>query len=193
MKVNGSVLARYSSANNENTGHADINAGFKKWAFLSSLSRSNFGDLKMGRYGGQDAYLRQEYINRTGGKDSIVRNSDPRVQRFSGYNQLNFLQKVRFRPTKNVDLQYSFSYAGTGDAPRYDRLIQYRDGALRFAEWNYGPMLWRMHTIQATLSRKSVLYDDARVIASYQDYAESRLERTRTAMPSTCNRKKCTW
>jgi hemoglobin/transferrin/lactoferrin receptor protein len=103
------------------------------------------------------------------------------VQRFSGYNQLNFLQKVRFRPTKNVDLQYSFSYAGTGDAPRYDRLIQYRDGALRFAEWNYGPMLWRMHTIQATLSRKSVLYDDARVIASYQDYAESRLERTRSS------------
>ena len=53
--------------------------------------------------------------------------------------QLNFLQKIRFKPTDYLDIQYSFTYAGTGNAPRYDRLFQYRQGKPRFAEWYYGP------------------------------------------------------
>ena len=109
----------------------------------------------MGKNGGQDSYLRPEYVERINNKDSIVKNSDPRVQRFSGYNQVNFLQKVRFKPNEHWDLQYTFTHAKTGDAPRYDRLIQYRNGALRFAEWYYGPMLWNMHTLQVMHSKKN--------------------------------------
>ena len=58
--VKGSVLGRYSTANKENTLHADINLGWKKWSLLSSLSYSKFDDLKMGKNGGQDSYLRPE-------------------------------------------------------------------------------------------------------------------------------------
>ena len=181
MHISGSALARYSSANNENTFHADINFGWKKWAFLSSASYSKFGDLKMGKNGGQDSYLRPEYVERINGTDSIRQNSDPRTQRFSGYEQFNFLQKIRFKPTEHLDLQYSFTYAGTGDAPRYDRLIQYRNGNLRFAEWNYGPMLWRMHNLQVLHSKKNALYDDARITIAYQNYDESRIDRTRAS------------
>lgn len=181
IQVGGSALARYSSANNENTLHADINIGGKKWALLSSVTYSKFRDLKMGKHGGQDSYLRPEYVERINGIDSIVQNSDPRVQRFSGYEQINFLQKVRFKPTENLDLQYSFTYAGTGNAPRYDRLIQYRSGKLRFAEWNYGPMLWRMHNLQVLHSKKNLLYDGTRVTIAYQNYDESRIDRTRAS------------
>lgn len=177
--VTGSALARYSTANKENTFHADINLGLKKWSFLSSFSYSKFDDLKMGKQGGQDSYLRPEYIERINGVDSIVKNPDPRVQRFSGYNQVNFLQKVRFRPTQHLDLQYSFTYAGTGEAPRYDRLVQYRNGKLRFAEWKYGPMLWRMHNLQVLHGKKTAIYDDARLTIAYQNYDESRIDRTR--------------
>jgi hemoglobin/transferrin/lactoferrin receptor protein len=179
MLVKGSVLGRYSTANKENTAHADLNIGWKKWSLLSSLSYSKFDDLKMGKHGGQDSYLRPEYVERINNIDSIVKNSDPRIQRFSGYTQLNFLQKIRFSPSPNWDMQYSFTYAGTGDAPRYDRLIQYRNGRLRFAEWYYGPMLWRMHTLQVQHTRKNKLYDEARMIIAYQDYEESRVDRTR--------------
>ncbi|MEA3451254.1 MAG: TonB-dependent receptor plug domain-containing protein, partial [Bacteroidota bacterium] len=42
------VLGRYSSANNENTVHLDLNFGFKKIAFYTSYSYSRFEDLKMG-------------------------------------------------------------------------------------------------------------------------------------------------
>lgn len=179
MMVNGNALARYSSANKENTFHADINLGFKKWSFLSSVSYSKFDDLKMGKNSGQDSYLRPEYVERINGIDSIIQNSNSRIQRFSGYDQINFLQKIRYKPSAHFDMQYSFTYAGTGDAPRYDRLIQYRNGKLRFAEWNYGPMLWRMHNLQLLHSKKNILYDDARVTIAYQNYDESRIDRTR--------------
>ncbi len=176
--LSGSVLTRYATANKENTVHADINLGWNKWALLSSLSYSNFDDLQMGKNGGQDNYLRPEYVQRINGVDSIVKNKNSAIQRFSGYNQINFLQKIRFRPTENVNLQYSFTYAGTGNASRYDRLLQYRNGVLRFAEWNYGPMLWRMHNLYLLLSKKNKLYNEAKVTAAYQNYDESRIERT---------------
>jgi hemoglobin/transferrin/lactoferrin receptor protein len=117
-------------------------------------------------------------VERINGIDSIVKNTGPHVQRFSGYGQFNFLQKIRFKPSDNFDLQYSFSHSKTGNAPRYDRLIQYRNQKLRYAEWYYGPMILNMHIMQIALSKKNSLYDAARIIASFQDYKESRIERT---------------
>ncbi len=177
--VKGSLLGRFSTANSEKTGHADINLGWKKWALLSSFSYSSFDDLKMGKNGGQDSYLRREYVERINNKDSIVTNGNPRVQRFTGYDQVNFLQKIRFKPHADWDLQYSFTHARTGNAPRYDRLIQYRNGALRFAEWYYGPMIWNMHTLNILHAKKTGIYDDARLTLGLQDYEESRIDRTR--------------
>ncbi|MEI2756085.1 MAG: TonB-dependent receptor plug domain-containing protein [Chitinophagaceae bacterium] len=179
--VKGSVLGRYSTANKEKTFHADINLGWQKWSLLSSFSYSSFDDLKMGKNGrtGQDNYLRPEYVERINNNDSIVQNGDPRVQRFSGYNQTNFLQKISFKPNPNWNLQYIFTHARTGDAPRYDRLIQYRNGALRFAEWHYGPMLWNMHTLHILHSKKTSLYDDMKLTVAFQDYEESRIDRRR--------------
>ncbi len=181
----GSALARYSTANHENTYHADINMGWKKWSLLSSVTYSKFGDLKMGQKGGPDSYLRPEYIERQNNTDVIVPNADPRIQRHSGYNQLNFLQKIRYKPFEKLDMQYSFTYSGTGMAPRYDRLIQYRSGALRFAEWNYGPMLWRMHNLQVLHAGKNAMYDETRLTIAYQNYEESRIERTRSTLIRT--------
>lgn len=179
MLIKGSASVRYSSANNERTIHADLNTGRKKWSLLSSITYSNFDDLKMGKNGGQDSYLRPQYVQRINGVDSIFQNSNPRIQRFSGYEQINLLEKIRFRPTKYLDLHYGFTYAKTGDAPRYDRLIQYRNGNLRFAEWNYGPMIWKMHNLHVLHTRKNRLYDEGKLTVAYQDYEESRIDRTR--------------
>jgi hemoglobin/transferrin/lactoferrin receptor protein len=76
--------------------------GWQKWSLLSSFSYSDFDDLKMGKNGrtGQDNYLRPEYVERINNKDSIVQNSDPRVQRFSGYNQTNFCKRLVISPIK---------------------------------------------------------------------------------------------
>ena len=185
LKVGGNTTLRYSSANKENTIHAAVHAATKKWAYFSSWTSSAFGDLKMGVHGGQDSYLRKNYVQRIGNTDSIVTNPDPRRQKFSGYEQINVLQKLRYTAGKHLDLQYAFTYAGTGTAPRYDRLIQNRNGKPRFAEWSYGPMLWRMHALTALHNRKNRLYDESRWIVAYQDYAESRIDRTRATLTRT--------
>ena len=46
----GSAFTRYSSANTEKTGHLDFNIGSKKWAFLTSISYSDYDDLRTGTY-----------------------------------------------------------------------------------------------------------------------------------------------
>jgi hemoglobin/transferrin/lactoferrin receptor protein len=178
--IRGSSTIRYASANKENTFHADMNVANSKWSFVGSFTYSKFGDLKMGIHG-PDSYLRKEYIERINNVDSIIPNRDPRIQRFSGYDQVNLLQKVRYILNNNIDLIYSFTYAGTSEAPRYDRLIQYRNNKLRFAEWSYGPMLWRMHSLTLTDSKKRLISDGNRLVIGYQNYAESRIDRTRAS------------
>jgi hemoglobin/transferrin/lactoferrin receptor protein len=185
LNVGGNTALRYSSANQEKTVHTAVHVGTKKWAYFSSFTSSTFSDLKMGVRGGQDSYLRPFYVQRIGSTDSILANPDPRVQKYSGYEQVNVLQKLRYAAGKHWDLQYAFTYAGTGKAPRYDRLIQNRNGKPRFAEWTYGPMLWRMHTLTAVNNRKNPFYDESRWIAAYQDYAESRIDRTRATLNRT--------
>ena len=93
IKVGGNALMRYSSANQENTGHLDINLGFKKWAFLTSVTYADYDNLKQGSHG-PDEFLRPDYMIRENDADVVKINPDPRVQIPSGYNQLNLMQKV---------------------------------------------------------------------------------------------------
>jgi hemoglobin/transferrin/lactoferrin receptor protein len=179
LKINGNAMARYSSANAEQTYHADVSVGGKKFAWMGSITYSNFDDLVMGKNGGQDSYLRTEFVQRINNRDSILQNSNTRKQVFSGFKQTNVVQKLLYKPTEGLELQYSFFYGGTGTAARYDRLIEYQNGALRFAEWNYGPMLWRMHHLKANLLKANALFDEARIIVGYQNYEESRIDRQR--------------
>ena len=42
-------------------------------------------------------------------------------------------------------------------------------------------MLWRMHNVQGLHSKKNLLYDALRLTAAYQNYDESRIDRTRAS------------
>ncbi|HYF33461.1 MAG TPA: TonB-dependent receptor [Chitinophagaceae bacterium] len=176
-RTRGNAVARYSSANNERTGHLDFSAGTKRFAYTGSVTYSDFDDLKMGKHNGDASYLRPQYAIRANNKDSMVTNPSPLVQRFTGYQQLNVLQRLRFKASDHLDLQYTFHYSGTGNVPRYDRLIETSGGNLAFAEWYYGPQLWRMHALQATITGTNKLFNSARIIAAYQRYEESRHDR----------------
>jgi len=171
------ALVRYSSANNERTGHIDFSAGNKKLAYLGSITYSDFDDLKMGKRGGEDSYLRSKYVHRIADKDSVIINKNSRIQISTGYSQLNLLQKLRFKPVEAWDIQYTFHYSGTSNTPRYDRLIETSGSNPSFAEWYYGPQLWSMHAFQATHKKKNLFYQSARLVTAYQDYEESRHDR----------------
>ncbi len=169
----GSAVARHSSAGNEKTGHLDICFGLHHWSFVSSLTYSDFDDLKMGSYG-PDEYLRHHYAIRVNGQDSMVVNADPEKQIPSGYSQLNLMQKIRFRPGDNLDIIYGFHYSTTTDVPRYDRLIEYRGDLLRDGEWYYGPQKWMMQTVTMKVTGFGKIFDRQSTTFAYQYFEESR-------------------
>ena len=177
LYLSGSSIFRYASANDEKTGHFDINLGYKKWAFLTSASYTDFDDLRMGSHGPDD-YLRPEYVVRQNNEDVIVANPNPKVQTPTGYDQINVMQKVRYEPSDNLNFDLGLYYSATSDYSRYDRLIRYNGDNLRSAEWNYGPQKWFMGNFQLTkLSSQSNLYDKLQTTLAYQNFKESREDR----------------
>jgi len=176
MQVSGNAMTLYSSANNEKTGHVDFNIGTSKWGFLSSITYTDYGNLRMGSRNHSE-YQRPEYVERINGTDSVIQNSNPNLQVPTGYNQINLMQKIRFRPSKNLDMNYAFHYSKLSDVPRYDRLIQYSDGALKYGEWYYGPQIWIMHALNVNYRKTNTFFDDAKLTLAFQDYEESRHDR----------------
>ncbi|MBL4664100.1 MAG: TonB-dependent receptor [Flavobacteriaceae bacterium] len=177
LDISGGVVGRYSTASNEKTGHFDLNFGMKEWAFLTSVTYTDFDDLRMGS-NGPDDYLRNEYVETINGIDTVVENDDPRVQRFTGYDQINFMQKVRYSSSKEWDFNLGMFYTTTSDYPRYDRLIRKRNGQLRSAEWYYGPQEWISGNLQISHQQDGVaLFDDSKFTLSYQRFKESRNHR----------------
>jgi hemoglobin/transferrin/lactoferrin receptor protein len=174
--ITGKALMRTSSANDELTGHFDVNVGWKKWAIVSSLSSFDYDDLRMGSYG-PDEYLRPFFVERIDSMDVVVTNDDPQVQRPTGYNQINFMQKVRFAPSEAWDLQYAFHYSTTSTYSRYDRHIRYRNGLPRYGEWNYGPQEWMMNQFTLQHHGYNRVYDEMVLRAAYQHFEESRIDR----------------
>ncbi len=180
LYFDANVYARYSSANNERTIHGDFNFGSEKLAFYTSVSASEFSDLKAGRnrpakYG--DFGLRNEYVVRDSGKDTVINNPDPHIMRNSGYSQINLMQKIAYKPKAGIDIDYAVIYSTTTDIPRYDRLIEKRNGQFRNAEWYYGPQEWLMNRMQVKLDRKSLIYDKLRITGAWQHFTESRNDR----------------
>lgn len=176
VNIKGNAAARYSSANSEKTGHLDFSMGWKKFAFVTSLSANDYGDLKMGSHGPEE-YLRNVYSEYINGKDSVIVNPDPKVQIPTGYTQYNFMQKLRYKASDKVDIQYGFHHSKTSEYSRYDRLIRYRNGAPRSGEWNYGPQIWTMHNLSVNVKASSGLFDEAVARVAYQYFEESRLSR----------------
>lgn len=176
-------LVRYSTANNERTFHADANFGFEKWGFLSSVTYSNYDNL---RSGGNfyddypDFGKREEYVVRRNGTDQVVQNDEVTDQIYSGYEQLNLMQKIRYKPSSNWDFNYGFHFGSTTDIPRYDRLIERENGdtgPLKNAEWYYGPQIWLMNALEINNYEKTAMYDRASATLSYQWFQESRNDR----------------
>ncbi len=172
----GNAVTRYSTANEEKTGHVDLNFGTKKWAFFSSASYSDYDDLRMGSHGPDD-YLRPDYVKRINDTDEIVQNNNPNKQVPTGFDQLHLIQKVRFMPNEIWEYNLGVIYSTTSDYSRYDRLTRKRNGKLRSAEWYYGPQNWFFSNFQIDKKGNGPFYDKAKLTIAYQNFKESRHDR----------------
>ncbi len=178
LLVSGKANYRFSSANSENTVHADINLGMRKWASFTSLTYNNFQDLRMGSHG-PDSYLRNNYVQTVNGVDELVENRNPKKQVTTGYDQINMMQKFLFKPNSKWDLNLGAYYSETSNYSRYDRLIRpTSDGlGLRSAEWYYGPQKWFMGNAQLLKKGNGKVYDGLKLGMAYQFFEESRINR----------------
>ena len=179
-RFNGHAFTRYATANNEKTGHIQFNLSGNKIAGFTSVTYSDFDDLRAGsdrddRF--PDFGKRFNYVRRINGKDSVVANDNYNIQRFSGYSQFNLTQKIRYALSDNTDLTYGLFYTTGSDVPRYDRLIEQNDGgAPVYAEWYYGPQEWMMQYMSADL-KNGRFFSNGKLTAAYQRVKESRHNR----------------
>ncbi|HKP31894.1 MAG TPA: TonB-dependent receptor [Chitinophagaceae bacterium] len=176
------AFLRYSSANNEKTAHVDVNLGYKKFGFLTGATFSDFGDMRMGdnypdKY--PDFGRRSSYVTQINNSfvDSIVKNDDDRVQKFSGYMQWDLMQKFLYQQSEKVTHSLNLQHSNTNNVPRYDRLQDIRNGALRYAEWFYGPQTRSLIAYNLTAKNVGTLIHGFKATLSYQDIEESRQQR----------------
>ncbi len=177
--IHGSTFGRYSTANKEKTVHANVSIGGGRLGWLQAYTFSDFGDMKMGsRY--PDKYpgfgRRSQYVDQINGVDTILTNPDDRVQKFSGFKQWDISQKLFFKQNSNITHLLNFQMSNSTNVPRYDRLQDIRNGALRFAEWYYGPQKRLLGAYELNI-RDLGFADELKLNINYQNIEESRITR----------------
>ena len=180
LNLFGNAYTRYATANNEKSAHIDFNIGGKKFGSLTSVTASDFDDLRTGsRRGDQfpDFGKRSIYAERVDGEDVVVSNPDPNVQIGTGYKQLDILQKFLFRPSDKVRLIANFQYSNSSDIPRYDALSEPDGDGLTFAEWYYGPQKRFLASLRSNITTDKKLFDKIILIAAFQKIDEDRIDR----------------
>ena len=177
-----SIFSRYSSANNEKAIHLDMEASFKKWASFIAISYSDFGDLKMGenRNHGFDNWGKIfQYSNNTNSSCSPIGlvNPNPNVQKNTGYNQLDLLQKFYVPLSKKTDFALNIQYSTSSDIPNFDNLAEVADGKLRYSEAYYGPQNRFLASSSLHFNPNYSWLEKGSLILAFQQVEESRIER----------------
>lgn len=180
MNIKANAMARYSSANQEKTGHVDFNIGLKKIAFLTNVTFSDYDDLRAGsvRLNGFDTlWKRMYYVERINDKDSMVKNGDPNLQVGTGYSQMDFMQRVNIKHGEFSVHGLNFQMSQSSEINRYDRLSEYAGTTLKRAENGYGPQKRMLAAYSFTNNAITKISDNIKVTAAYQKIDQDRFGR----------------
>jgi hemoglobin/transferrin/lactoferrin receptor protein len=180
-KTNGNLVYRFGNGQNEQRQHVDFNIANNKWAFLTSVTKSNFGDMRQGNKRSAaypDFGKRLFYVARENNTDVIKDNSAfVNIQKLSGYNQIDLLQKVLFKPNDNTEHLLNVQVSNSSDINRYDRLTEISKGLPVFSEWYYGPQVRNMIGYKLTKSNLNGYFQKLTTNINYQHLEESRITR----------------
>jgi len=179
VKVN--AMVRYASVNQEKTGHLDFNLGGKKFASLTNITFSDFGNVMSGSTklnGYSNAWDRNYFQERVNDRDTMTVNKDNNLQKGSGYTQMDLMQRFNIKTGSHSTHNLNFQYATSSYLPRYDRLNgDYVGGKFRWAENGYGPQKRLLAAYTFNFDRKTVLTDNVKVILAYQKIDQDRFTR----------------
>ena len=185
-EVKSQLFSRFSSVNQETTTNVSAELSFSNWASFTSISYSDFGDLKTGsnRNHGFDDWGKVFYYSKNingNYSENPTKNSDPEILRNTGYTQTDVLQKFFVPLSKNTDLKVNLQYSTSSDVPRFDRLTELSDETdvsdLKFAEWYYGPQDRLLISSQLLINPNKNWLEKGAVTVAYQNIGESRIQR----------------
>ncbi|MGI9192151.1 MAG: TonB-dependent receptor plug domain-containing protein [Chitinophagaceae bacterium] len=176
--VNG--LMRYATANQEKTVSAGVHIGNRRFASYTQVSFSDFDDLRQGKNGSDSNLLlwkRFTYVDRINGKDSVVKNANPLIQKYSGYSQVDVLQKLQWRRQGGSKHGLNLQYSQSSNIPRYDRLSEQKSGVPSFAEWYYGPQKRSLAAYTFEKNNLTGFFQEVSINVNHQFWQESRFSR----------------
>ena len=179
-KTNANLIQRYASGQNENRTHLDVNIANNKWAYLTSFTYGSFGDMRQGANRSStypDFGKRTFYVVRESGADMVKVNEDVNVQKLSGYQQTDLLQKVLYKPNENSEHLLNIQISNSSNINRYDRLTETSKGLPVYSEWYYGPQIRNLISYKYTATKLPSYFSDLMVTSSFQDIEESRISR----------------
>ena len=180
-EFNGSYLARHNTSNKEFTNHLDFSFGNQKFGSLTSITYSNFKDLRMGRkrfHGYDDWGFNSFNVVTKNGLDSVVLNADSNLQIGTGFSQYHLLQKFVYKPNDNIVFKLNAQYSSSSNIDRYDRLNNITDlGEPEYSQWYYGPQNRLLTSFTVELTNYNSFYDKGVVVLSAQKIDEERITR----------------
>lgn len=186
QEIKHSYISRYATANKGLSKHYDFSFTHKNVALYSSISHNSFDDLRMGqnrRHGYKNWGLINHYI-----EDGEMKvNQNPHIQKNTGYNQTDFMQKAIIKLDPTLMLTANFQFSNSSNIPRFDKQNDYDDisydyennqtiySDLKYDTWEYGPQKRLFSSLQLDQSIANFFMDSAQYIFAYQDVYESRL------------------
>lgn len=141
FSVKPTATMRYLSASNSVIGNVGLKVQSKKVGLLLSATRSQFGDLRSGskNYSDWDTFgLLPIYVGQVNGRDTVLVNADPHVQKGTGYSQTDLFAKL-FAKTGKVEHLLNWQQSMSDLVPRYDRMSQFSNGKPVYGRWDYAP------------------------------------------------------
>ncbi len=185
--VNVDFMTRFGTVNNESTQQGSVELSFKKWGSLTSFSHSDFGDLRMGnkrRHGYENWGKVFDYSLNTDSYYSAnsTQNSNLNIQKNTGYNQSDLLQKFYFGFSDRANLTFNIQYSTSSDIPRFDKLTERSSGELKFSEWYYGPQKRFLVSSQLSIRPGKKWMNNVTITGAYQNIIESRVQRKFTSL-----------
>ena len=175
----GGYYARYASANQEKSGHVHLQIAGQKLASLTSISYADFDDLISGsnypdrypNFGKRPLYVDPD-------TDEIITNDNPEKQLFTGYNQLDLLQKLTYKIDAKKYVSLNVQYSTTSDIPRFDELtVVDENNNPETAEWYYGPQKRFLSAIRFDNETNTKFFNRYQLQIAYQKINEDRHQR----------------
>ena len=119
-KIKMGFSSDFSSANHASINSISTEVSFKKWASLTSLSYSGFGDIKMGRnrrHGFENWGFTPFYsLNRRNTfSPKPIANENPLIQKNTGYDQIDLLQKFLVKLNGQNQILVNLQYSNSSD------------------------------------------------------------------------------